>query len=128
MNKKVNIISAISYAARSGITAFTINPSGTVSITAAAWVSIPYVYGSVDYTVDETNDKAGTRYEIKLSARLREVIDIPLCILRIDFEDDDTEIIGDLDHPVRLVKGKALLKKNLATTHMSWREPYILSV
>jgi len=128
MNRKVNIISAISYAAKAGITDFTINPFGTVSITAAAWVSIPYVYGSVDYTVDETNDKAGRRFEIKLSARLREVIAIPLCILRIDFEDDDSHIIGDMDHPVRIVQGKALLKKNLTTTHMSWCEPYILAV
>jgi len=128
MNNNVNIIAAISYTPKAEITSFIITPSGQVSILTSAWVTIPYVFGSVDYNIDELNDKSGKRFEIKLSARLREVLDIPLCVLRIEFEGDETQIIGDLDHPVRLVQGKALLKKNITTTHMSWREPYILAL
>lgn len=132
MNNKLNIVSSLSFAPISQVLTYQAQSPGpenvSATVTVSSWTDIPFVSGSIDYIVEVATEKTGTLFQSKLQCRLKEDLVIPRCIVRLQMEDGNTYILGDLDTPVYFLKTLQLGLKSLKTTHESWHSPYILSL
>lgn len=124
MNNRINIPIAISYLKVVDILSFTTSANGSCRVEANNWVTIPFVKGSVNFEIDSKRSVAGKVYTTELSTNISELREIRSKVLiKLQFEDSDTLIVGVPDIPVTLDVDFSLTRKRLKFSHKNWHKP-----
>lgn len=129
MKNKINIIKEIYFAKVSEVSSYTQSTSvlGNVKIDTSNWQKIDKSPAPSTFSIRESVTTAGRQYASEISIALKEplIVQEPV-ILKVEFCDSETIIVGSVELPVQIESSIQLISKKLDISYKSWHYPLIL--
>lgn len=125
MESRLNLIKNISYTRCSDVTSYLASQNGKAKIKTKAWHPIKLGYGRNTFDVSNSVTPEGMLFNTTINFPIREkTIVLDPIILKVEFCEGKTLLIGSPVVPARVESFHGLNSKNIQIIHSSWHFPH----